>query len=244
MDVLKDISVICLDTETTGLDFNNDDIVEFSAVVPLEDDVKTIDFYLPTDRPITESARRKNRFTKASLLKKSKGRTRKQTLRDIMNLMKASVNDTLFIAMNMPFDLTMIHNNLNRYIGKDDYEAFDTIADIMDNIKCFDVFVMDKILRPSTNGGNRRLETLADVYGTVTKPSHNSLDDAKCTLEIAIQQLQSLAESKTIDITDLDAVHEYMCERAVEQQESLNEFFKKVGHEPVDYIGFPYYETY
>lgn len=177
MDVLKDISVICLDTETTGLDFNNDDIVEFSAVVPLEDDVKTIDFYLPTDRPITESARRKNRFTKASLLKKSKGRTRKQ------------------------------------------------------------------ILRPSTNGGNRRLETLADVYGTVTKPSHNSLYDAKCTLEIAIQQLQSLAESKTIDITDLDAVHEYMCERAVEQQESLNEFFKKVGHEPVDYIGFPYYET-
>lgn len=240
MGVLDDISMISIDTETTGLDFNNDDIIEFAAVVPLEEDIRLVDLYLPTERSMDKSAMEKNGLTKAALKEKSKGHDREDVLGDILEFLYAFRNDTLFVAMNIPFDLTMIVNNL--YATFTDNESRDRIGELTD-LHCFDIYVMDKVLRPYTGGGNRRLATLAEVYGTMTKPSHNAVDDAKCAMEIAIAQLQSLADSGAVDINDLDSISTFMEERAVAQQESLSRYFESVGREPLEYMGFPCYDT-
>lgn len=240
-NIMKSTSLICLDTETTGLDFNADDVVEFSSVIPLEDDVKTLDLYLPTERDIDPTAVAKNGFSKKILKKRSGGRSRKDVLKDILNFIDGFVSDTLFIAMNMPFDLTMLLNNFSRTF--DDEETIGKIDNIKENIRCFDTYVVDKVLRPQTNGQNRKLDTLAEVYETMTKPKHNSLDDAKCTLEIALRQFDSLEQQNIIPLDDINEIHAYVQHKAYEQQAGLNEFFMKIGHDPIDYIGFPYYDT-
>lgn len=240
-NIMKSMSLICLDTETTGLDFNADDVVEFSSVIPLEDDVKTLDLYLPTERDIDPTAVAKNGFSKKILKKRSGGRSREEILKDILNFIDGFVDDTLFIAMNMPFDLTMLLNNFSRTF--DDGESMGKIDHIKENIRCFDTYVIDKVLRPRTEGQNRKLETLAEVYDTMTKPSHNSLDDAKCTLEIALRQFDMLAQQDIIPLDDMDEIHAYVSKRNEDQRRSLNDFFLKVGHEPVEYFDFPYYDT-
>lgn len=238
-DVLGDVSMISIDTETTGLDFNNDEIIEFAAVVPLKDDVRVVDFYLRTERPITDAAQAKNGLTWTALARKSLGCSRKEILGKILDFLYAFRNDTLFVAMNMPFDLTMIVNNL--YATFKDSETRERI-DELKNLHCLDVYVVDQVLRPYTGGGGRRLATLAEVYGTVTKPSHNAVDDAKCVMEIAIAQLQSLAESDAVDVNDLDSISAFMEERAIAQQESLSRYFEGVGKDPLEHIGFPCYD--
>lgn len=235
---MADISgykVMAFHVRTTGLDFNSDDVIEFSSLVFEDGDVVMKDVYLDTDIEPDFEATAKNGYSVKELKEKSGGVSREDVLDDILSSVDSMCDDHLFVGMNLPFSLTMLLNNWSRYL-----EGDDRIDAVRERIRCFDVLVGDRVMRRSTDGGNRKLPSLSTVYGTMTSLDGSLVKEVRCIFEIAAAQMKSMFDGKDMDIDD---IHAYMQKNALYQQKDLERYFERIGHSPVDYIGYPFYDT-
>ena len=226
--------LISIDTETTGLDFKTDDVIEFAAVILDGDEVTPVRKYIRSDKPSSEQAIAKHHLT-SEKLKTLTSHTRYESLASIREFFTEFLGqDPLFVGMNIPFDLTMLMQNMTseaRSIGEKALSSF-----IFKYMNCFDIYVVDKAIRKAY-GERRNLDTLSKVYETMTKPDHSALNDAKCTLEIAVKQIAALDEmaGKKHAAKELASLcYEY----AFEQNKSLNEWLVLKGEEKRKF-GFP-----
>lgn len=218
--------LVAIDTETTGLDFKTDDVIEFAAVICDGDKIDMTREFIRSDKTSSEQALAKHHLT-SEVLKIKTSKTQKDGLATVLGFL-CSFNQELFVGMNIPFDMTMLVQNMSRHLHLD--------PKLFRDFKCFDVLVIDKAIRKAY-GERRNLATLSSVYETATKPDHSALNDAKCTLEIAVKQIAALDEMAGKKHTAKELAS--LCyEYALEQNESLNEWLESKGEEKRKF-GFP-----
>ena len=226
--------LISIDTETTGLDFKTDDVIEFAAVILDGDEVTPVRKYIRSDKPSSEQAIAKHHLT-SEKLKTLTSHTRYESLASIREFFTEFLGqDPLFVGMNIPFDLTMLMQNMKSEARSTGEKALSSF--IFKRMNCFDIYVVDKAIRKAY-GERRNLDTLSKVYETMTKPDHSALNDAKCTLEIAVKQIAALDEMAGKKHTAKELAS--LCyEYAFEQNKSLNEWLVLKGEEKRKF-GFP-----
>ena len=226
--------LISIDTETTGLDFKTDDVIEFAAVILDGDEVTPVRKYIRSDKPSSEQAIAKHHLT-SEMLKTLTSHTRYESLASIREFFTEFLGqDPLFVGMNIPFDLTMLMQNMKSEARSTGEKALSSF--IFKRMNCFDIYVVDKAIRKAY-GERRNLDTLSKVYETMTKPDHSALNDAKCTLEIAVKQIAALDEMAGKKHTAKELAS--LCyEYALEQNKSLNEWLVLKGEEKRKF-GFP-----
>lgn len=177
MDFAEKGSVIVFDTETTGLE-DDDEVVEL-AVVHMRDGIicHEDNVYLANTKQIDGTyAQKVNGITDAFL--KENGKPQSQVL-TAFNMMLDDIvskdGKCLLVAHNIGFDVRMMRNAMNRNglkMHEDGIEFCDTKA------------FVQSMQFPLNILPNHKLATCVSVFALDAVNSHEALDDAKACLEL------------------------------------------------------------
>lgn len=168
--------VVVFDTETTGLDVFDDDIIEISAIRVRngKEVAESLDLYISTDKEIPEKLGDKtNPMFTIYKQKESAGQllSHKEALRKFLDF----IGDVPIIGHNVNFDYNILDNNMKRYMG-------DSIRN-HPNIS-FDTLKLMHLLVPNLT--NYRLESLLAAFHLEGKNSHQAIDDTAATVSLLV----------------------------------------------------------
>ena len=153
--------VVIFDTETTGLDIQNDDVIQIGAIEVINGKItKKFDTYIMTDKDISSSKNIHN-------ISKEKLNTPKK---EAFIKFKEFIKDSLLIAHNVKFDINILNSNLER-VGIEKIENL-----------CLDSIEITKKLFPDLK--SYKLETLIKEFQIEGKNSHNAIDDVFATYNL------------------------------------------------------------
>jgi DNA polymerase III alpha subunit (gram-positive type) len=226
------MNVLTFDLETTGLDFDSDQITQFAAMHFSDCKIKEFQFKLPATKQLSDAAIEKTGFDLDSLKKDSPFDDYNEALKNALNAIVSAIsNDFVICGYNVSFDFTMLFNNAARELNVNKT----ALSKLFNIALVYDAYVIDKEYRRNTNGMSRRLVDVADFYEVPSKPNHDAKYDVRATFEIMQAQLQSyndkLGDSKEQICKDCKLA-------AIAQRESLNMWLKTKEHEKL-YDGFP-----
>ena len=157
--------VIVFDTETTGLDYVEDDIIQLAAVEVLRgESLSEMNVFFSTTRPLSPTQTKHN-ISNDHLAAKSIDKT--FGLQEFQKF----IRDDPLIAHNISFDYQMINSNLER-IG---------LERVYIN-KCFCTLKASRIVYPKFQ--SYKLASLIDSLHLSGRNSHDALDDSKATVEL------------------------------------------------------------
>ena len=166
--------IIVFDTETTGLDVFNDDIIEIAAIRIKGGEVigEPLDLYIETDKPILPMLGDKENPMYAIYHEKmSTGELLSPS--DALQRFLAYVGTSPILGHNANYDYNILDNNLQRYC-KDTMPAHD--------IRCFDSLKLIRLLAPSLH--SYKLESLLETFHLAGVNSHQAIDDVKATVSL------------------------------------------------------------
>ena len=166
--------IVIFDTETTGLDVFNDDIIEIAAIRIKGGEVvgEPLDLYIETDKPILPMLGDKENPMYAIYHEKmSTGELRSPS--DALQRFLAYVGTSPILGHNANYDYNILDNNLQRYC-KDTMQAHD--------IRCFDSLKLIRLLAPSLH--SYKLESLLETFHLAGVNSHQAIDDVKATVSL------------------------------------------------------------
>ena len=166
--------IVVFDTETTGLDVFNDDIIEIAAIRIKGGEVvgEPLDLYIETDKPILPMLGDKENPMYAIYHEKmSTGELRSPS--DALQCFLAYVGTSPILGHNANYDYNILDNNLQRYC-KDTMHAHD--------IRCFDSLKLIRLLAPSLH--SYKLESLLETFHLAGVNSHQAIDDVKATISL------------------------------------------------------------
>ncbi|MBW4761446.1 UvrD-helicase domain-containing protein [Prevotella melaninogenica] len=166
--------IVIFDTETTGLDVFNDDIIEIAAIRIKGGEVvgEPLDLYIETDKPILPMLGDKENPMYAIYHEKmSTGELRSPS--DALQRFLAYVGTSPILGHNANYDYNILDNNLQRYC-KDTMQAHD--------IRCFDSLKLIRLLAPSLH--SYKLESLLETFQLAGVNSHQAIDDVKATVSL------------------------------------------------------------
>lgn len=166
--------IVVFDTETTGLDVFNDDIIEIAAIRIKGGEVvgEPLDLYIETDKPILPMLGDKENPMYAIYHEKmSTGELRSPS--DALQRFLAYVGTSPILGHNANYDYNILDNNLQRYC-KDTMQAHD--------IRCFDSLKLIRLLAPSLH--SYKLESLLETFHLAGVNSHQAIDDVKATVSL------------------------------------------------------------
>ncbi|MGL6113986.1 MAG: 3'-5' exonuclease [Cetobacterium sp.] len=178
LEYFKLNKVIIIDVETTGLDFLHDDIIQISAI-KITNNFEEIDIFnrfIKTEKTLTNS--HIHNISKEFL--EINGENLETVLKDLKNF----INDNILIGHNIIFDLTMLNESLKKV----------NMAPLK-KIKYFDTLYITKSFFPNLKKFS--LEYLFKHFNLKNKPTHNSLDDVRATLNLLEILIKKLIETKT-----------------------------------------------
>lgn len=182
---------VVFDTETTGLDTENDDVIQIAAIEVINGKIgKTFEVYIDTEKDLSES----EKIHKISKKYLSENSIEKD---DAFDQFFDFIGDDVLLAHNLKYDIDVLNGNLKR-LGK---------SNISDEIEKYDSLEISK--RLFSNFPSHKLEFLLEKLNVEGENSHNALDDVKATanilqaflpkiLEKKSERLEFLKESKTI----------------------------------------------
>lgn len=175
--------MVVFDTETTGLDVFDDDIIEISAIrVHNGQQVgEPLDLYIATDKEIPQNLGTKvNPMFAIMEEKKANGGllSHEVALRKFLDF----IGEMPIVGHNVNFDYNILDNNMKRYLGKSIHEYAN---------KHFDTLKLMRLLAPGLT--NYKLETLLALYNLEGTNSHQAIDDTAATVS-----LLSLCYSKAV----------------------------------------------
>lgn len=161
--------IVIFDTETTGLDFLNDDITQFGILVLEKKDEKYIvkreeNFFIKTDIKIPEEVYQITKIDNELLEKQ--GIEKQQAYEIIKDIF---TSDCLVIAYNIIFDINMLTNFIKRF--DKNYEFKNDILDVMCIYKDFYEYP-------------HKLTNAVEKLNVNIKNTHRAIDDVKATLEV------------------------------------------------------------
>ena len=166
--------IVVFDTETTGLNVFQDDIIEIAAIRIKGGEVvgEPLDLYIETDKPILPMlGDKENPMYTIYHEKMSTGELRSPS--DALQRFLAYVGTSPILAHNANYDYNILDNNLQRYC-KDTMQAHD--------IRCFDSLKLIRLLAPSLH--SYKLESLLETFQLAGVNSHQAIDDVKATVSL------------------------------------------------------------
>ena len=166
--------IVVFDTETTGLDVFNDDIIEIAAIRIKGGEVvgEPLDLYIETDKPILPMLGDKENPMYAIYHEKmSTGELLSPS--DALRRFLAYVGNSPILGHNANYDYNILDNNLQRYCN-DTMQAHD--------IRCFDSLKLIRLLAPSLH--SYKLESLLETFQLAGVNSHQAIDDVKATVSL------------------------------------------------------------
>ena len=166
--------IVVFDTETTGLNVFQDDIIEIAAIRIKGGEVvgEPLDLYIETDKPILPMLGDKENPMYAIYHEKmSTGELRSPS--DALQRFLAYVGTSPILGHNANYDYNILDNNLQRYC-KDTMQAHD--------IRCFDSLKLIRLLAPSLH--SYKLESLLETFQLAGVNSHQAIDDVKATVSL------------------------------------------------------------
>ena len=166
--------IVVFDTETTGLNVFQDDIIEIAAIRIKGGEVvgEPLDLYIETDKPILPMLGDKENPMYAIYHEKmSTGGLLSPS--DALQRFLAYVGTSPILAHNANYDYNILDNNLQRYC-KDTMQAHD--------IRCFDSLKLIRLLAPSLH--SYKLESLLETFQLAGVNSHQAIDDVKATVSL------------------------------------------------------------
>ena len=166
--------IVVFDTETTGLNVFQDDIIEIAAIQIKGGEVvgEPLDLYIETDKPILPMLGDKENPMYAIYHEKmSTGELLSPS--DALQRFLAYVGTSPILAHNANYDYNILDNNLQRYC-KDTIQAHD--------IRCFDSLKLIRLLAPSLH--SYKLESLLETFHLAGVNSHQAIDDVKATVSL------------------------------------------------------------
>lgn len=166
--------IVVFDTETTGLNIFQDDIIEIAAIRIKGGEVigEPLDLYIETDKPILPMLGDKENPMYAIYHEKmSAGELLSPS--DALQRFLAYVGTSPILGHNANYDYNILDNNLQRYC-KDTILAHD--------IRCFDSLKLIRLLAPSLH--SYKLESLLETFHLAGVNSHQAIDDVKATVSL------------------------------------------------------------
>ena len=166
--------IVVFDTETTGLNVFQDDIIEIAAIRIKGGEVvgEPLDLYIETDKPILPMLGDKENPMYAIYHEKmSAGELRSPS--DALRRFLAYVGTSPILGHNANYDYNIVDNNLQRYCN-DTMQAHD--------IRCFDSLKLIRLLAPSLH--SYKLESLLETFHLAGVNSHQAIDDVKATVSL------------------------------------------------------------
>ena len=166
--------IVVFDTETTGLNVFQDDIIEIAAIRIKGGEVvgEPLDLYIETHKPILPMLGDKENPMYAIYHEKmSTGELRSPS--DALQRFLAYVGTSPILGHNANYDYNILDNNLQRYC-KDTMQAHD--------IRCFDSLKLIRLLAPSLH--SYKLESLLETFHLAGVNSHQAIDDVKATVSL------------------------------------------------------------
>ena len=166
--------IVVFDTETTGLNVFQDDIIEIAAIRIKGGKVvgEPLDLYIETDKPILPMLGDKENPMYAIYHEKmSTGELLSPF--DALQRFLAYVGTSLILGHNANYDYNILDNNLQRYCN-DTMQAHD--------IRCFDSLKLIRLLAPSLH--SYKLESLLETFQLAGVNSHQAIDDVKATVSL------------------------------------------------------------
>lgn len=165
---------VVFDTETTGLNVYEDDIIEIAAIRIKKGEIvgEPLDIYMQTPRPILQHLGANenplydiyhSKLLQNQLLSPKEGLTR----------FLAYVGDATLIAHNADYDVHIMQQNLHRHFGN--------TAQSLPN-RCFDSLKLIRLLDPKLK--SYKLEALLKYYHLAGENSHKAIDDVKATVNL------------------------------------------------------------
>ena len=221
--------IVVFDTETTGLNVFQDDIIEIAAIRIKGGEVvgEPLDFYIETDKPILPMLGDKENPMYAIYHEKmSTGELLSPS--DALRRFLAYVGTSPILGHNANYDYNILDNNLQRYCN-DTMQAHD--------IRCFDSLKLIRLLAPSLH--SYKLESLLETFQLAGVNSHQAIDDVKATVSLVrlcaekarekqAQQAAFIRHPKVKPFTNV--LHSNYGER---YREAVNRLYKlSTDHEP------------
>ena len=221
--------IVVFDTETTGLNVFQDDIIEIAAIRIKGGKVvgEPLDLYIETDKPILPMLGDKENPMYAIYHEKmSTGELLSPS--DALQRFLAYVGTSPILGHNANYDYNILDNNLQRYC-KDTMHAHD--------IRCFDSLKLIRLLAPSLH--SYKLESLLETFQLAGVNSHQAIDDVKATVSLVrlcaekarekqAQQAAFIRHPKVKPFTNV--LHSNYGER---YREAVNRLYKlSTDHEP------------
>ena len=166
--------IVVFDTETTGLNVFQDDIIEIAAIRIKGGEVvgEPLDLYIETDKPILSMLGDKENLMYAIYHKKmSTGEL--LTPEDALRRFLTFVGTSPILGHNTNYDYNILDNNLQRYCN-DTMQAH--------SIRCFDSLKLIRLLAPSLH--SYKLESLLETFQLTGVNSHQAIDDVKATISL------------------------------------------------------------
>ena len=166
--------IVVFDTETTGLNVFQDDIIEIAAIRIKGGEVvgEPLDLYIETDKPILPMLGDKENPMYAIYHEKmSTGELLSPS--DALQRFLAYVGTSPILGHNANYDYNILDNNLQRY-SNDTMQAHD--------IRCFDSLKLIRLLAPSLH--SYKLESLLETFQLAGVNSHQAIDDVKATVSL------------------------------------------------------------
>jgi DNA polymerase III subunit epsilon len=187
-------SFIVIDTETTGLDFENDRIIQLAVAVFLKgQNVWNFDWLLNTPKASHPEALAVHRHTDEERYRSGVGaKPVFEHCRALLRRMRD--NNSPVVAFNAPFDFTFLRAEFKRFkLGE------------LPEVRVIDPLVIDRHYQkniPVFTKPHMRLASMAARYG-VSAPTHNALDDAICTGHVLVGQSLHYSSIRTASPLDL-----------------------------------------
>nr|WP_314683333.1 3'-5' exonuclease [uncultured Prevotella sp.] len=166
--------IVVFDTETTGLNVFQDDIIEISAIRIKGGEVvgEPLDLYIETDKPILPMLGDKENPMYAIYHEKmSTGELLSPS--DALRRFLAYVGSSPILGHNANYDYNILDNNLQRYCN-DSMQAHEN--------RCFDSLKLIRLLAPSLH--SYKLESLLETFQLTGVNSHQAIDDVKATISL------------------------------------------------------------
>lgn len=166
--------IIVFDTETTGLDTKNDDIIQIAALEIVNGKPgSTFEVFIDTDKDLTGSEKI-HKISKKHL--EAYGLNRGEALQSFLDF----VGDSAILAHNLDYDVNILNANLRRC-------GLDVLPN---NIAAYDSIEIAKRLYPRLP--IYKLEYLLDYLNIEGENSHNALDDVKATANLILSFIEPI----------------------------------------------------
>jgi DNA helicase-2/ATP-dependent DNA helicase PcrA len=173
--------VVVFDTETTGLDVYEDDIIQIAAVKLRngEQAGESFNIFIETTKELPEVV-----GGQPNPIKEAYDRAHKYTHAEALTLFMEYIGSDALLGHNVNFDYNILNANLRRYLGIESQKA--------EHTHVFDTLKIARILEPQLQ--KYKLEYLLERLNLEGENSHNAFDDVNATCSLVAHCLRKAAD--------------------------------------------------